>query len=246
MIDRALAPRFVVAARVGRTDVGEATVTIDEDTLILAVHDASADRTIRIPLSTIDAVVLRDGEMVASLRNGRTVTFAATNVSALSDEILSRCRALPELTHALRAFGSRRGHRSTRAIAAADQQRFFAVLLDARRRAMGGLTSLATMAAFDADALAKAFETELRVFAAERYSDHAPARRALEAELIDLSEPLQAALDALGHAARDAAASVDDLRLWRAWTRQLRATFEVADRVWLSLDVALDSNPWTL
>ena len=40
--------------------------------------------------------------------------------------------------------------------------------------------------------------------------------------------------------------SDDDLRLWRAWAGQLSATFEIADRVWLSLDVALDSSPWKL
>jgi hypothetical protein len=32
----------------------------------------------------------------------------------------------------------------------------------------------------------------------------------------------------------------DDLRLWRAWSAQLSATFETADRVWLALDAALD------
>ena len=50
-------------------------------------------------------------------------------------------------------------------------------------------------------------------------------------ELIDLSEPLRAALDALRNAAREAAASPDDLRLWRMWARQLATTFETADRV---------------
>ena len=40
----------------------------------------------------------------------------------ICDELLLRCRSLPELTRALRAFGSRRGHRSMRATAAADQE----------------------------------------------------------------------------------------------------------------------------
>jgi hypothetical protein len=102
------------------------------------------------------------------------------------------------------------------------------------------------MAAFDAVALAAAFEAELRAFATERYAAHAPAQRALEAELIDLAEPLQAALATLREAAQSATAAVDDLRLWREWARQLGATFEIADRVWLSLDMALDSNPWKL
>ena len=246
MIERAHTPTFIVSTRVGRTDVGQTTVTIDDDALHVAVREASTDRTIRVPLASVDAVVLRDGEVVASLRNGTTVTFVADTALEIHDEIASRCRALPELTHALRAFGSRRGHRSTRSHAADDQQRFFAPLLDARRQAVAAGTSAAAMSAFDADALMTAFTAELQRFAAERYGDHAPARRALEAELIDLFEPLEAALTTLGHTARNATASADDLRLWREWARQLRATFEVADRVWLSLDPALDSNPWKL
>ena len=102
------------------------------------------------------------------------------------------------------------------------------------------------MAAFDAEALASAFEAQLRGFDAERYGEHAPARRALEAELIDLTEPLQAVLLDLREAAAKATAAADDLRLWREWARQLGATFETADRVWLSLDSALDANPWKL
>ena len=65
-------------------------------------------------------------------------------------------------------------------------------------------------------------------------------RRALEAELSDLAEPLMDALQALGDAGVSAGASLDDLRLWRMWAMQLRTAFEVADRVWPQLDVALD------
>ena len=104
----------------------------------------------------------------------------------------------------------------------------------------------AAMAAFDADLLAGAFETQLRGFAKERYGAHAPAQRALEAELIDLSEPLQLSLDGLRVAAQEATAAADDLRLWRAWAKQLAATFDTADRVWLALDTALDASPWKL
>jgi len=33
------------------------------------------------------------------------------------------------------------------------------------------------------------------------------------------------------------------LRLWRAWSLQLRATFETADRVWIALDAVLAGVP---
>ena len=246
MTDRALGARFVVVTHLGRTDLGETTVAIDEEALHIIVSSARAEHPIRVPLGAIDAVVLSGVELVVPLRDGRSMTFVAQTTVELRDEILGRCRALPELTHALRAFGSRRWHRSTRASAAADQQRFFAPLLDARREAVSATSASAAMAAFDADALASALESQLRGFAAERYGTNAPARRALEAELLDLSEPLKESLLALRDAARDATEAADDLRLWRRWARQLGSTFETADRVWLSLDLALDSNPWKL
>ena len=244
MIDRTASQKFVVAARVGRVDLGETTVTVDEDSLHLVAADA--ERSVRVQLASVDAVTKTESDVVLRLRDGTGVAFSAQGALELREEILARCRTLPELTHALRAFGSRRGHRSVRATAASDQRRFFAPLLDARRHAVTAGTSAATMAAFDADALATAFEAQLREFAKERYGAHAPAQRALEAELIDLSEPLQLALDQLREAAREATTTADDLRLWRAWARQLAATFDTADRVWLALDVALDASPWKL
>ena len=245
MTDRLLGPRFIVATRVGRTNLGDATVLLDETVISVKVHEAETDQPMRVPLTTIDLVEFREREVELTLRDGSIITFVTTTASAdLHGEILGRCQALPELTHALRAFGSRRGHRSIRATAAADQRRFFAPLLEARRQAVAAASSPAALAAFDADVLIGAVTTELRKFAEERYGENAPARRALEAELLDLSEPLQEQLALLRDLARDANASSGDLRPWRAWTRQLGATFECADRVWLSLDAALDANPW--
>jgi hypothetical protein len=246
VIDRAIGTRFVVGARVGRTDLGETTVTVDEDSLHIVGGGTGAERSVRVLLASVDAVEMSEGEVVVLLRDGRSVRFYAPGALELREDILARCCVLPELTHALRAFGSRRGHRSTRATAASDQRHFFAPLLEARRQAVTAGTSAAAMAAFDADALAAAFEAQLQGFAAERYGDHPPARRALEAELIDLSEPLQVALGGLREAAGEAGASPDDLQLWRMWARQLATTFETADRVWLALDTALDASPWKL
>jgi hypothetical protein len=41
MIDRTAGQKFVVVARVGRVDLGETTVTVDEDSLHLVAADAS-------------------------------------------------------------------------------------------------------------------------------------------------------------------------------------------------------------
>jgi hypothetical protein len=244
-MDKLLGPRFVVVTRVGITELGDSIVVIDEHSVVVSIPETGNEQPIRIPLSTIQAVASTDEEIELLLRDGTKITFIATSTPPLRDEILVRCRAIPELTAALRAFGSRRGHRSVRAHATRDQQRFFAPLLDARRQAVAAKTPGAAMAAFEAAALTTAFDTALRELAAERYGDNAPARRALEAVLIDLAEPLHAALERLREAATKATAS-DDLRVWRAWTRQLSATFEAADRVWISMDAALDSSPWTL
>src|SRR4051812_13063616 len=137
MTDRLLGPRFIVATRVGRTNLGDATVLLDETVISVKVHEADADQPMRVPLATIDLVLFREREVELTLRDGSIITFITTTASAdLHGEILGRCQALPELTHALRAFGSRRGHRSVRATAAADQRRFFAPLLEARRQAV--------------------------------------------------------------------------------------------------------------
>src|SRR6185503_6026931 len=84
--------------------------------------------------------------------------------------------ALPEFTRALRALGSRRGRRGGRAAGADQQARFFSPLVDATT-------------------LRAAFRETLDTFAHDRYPEYAPARRALEAELFDVAEPLFSALD---------------------------------------------------
>src|SRR4029079_10357529 len=111
------------------------------------------------------------------LRDGTKVYFIANSTPPLRDEILVRCRAIPELTAALRAFGSRRGHRSVRVHATRDQQRFFAPLLDARRQAVAAKTPGAAMAAFEASALTTAFDTALRELALDCVRPRAPRAR---------------------------------------------------------------------
>ena len=242
MIERTTPPVAMAATRVGRNDLGEATAAIDDDVLVVLLRAAPEERQIRVQLSMIDTITLRGNELQISLRDGPRLTMVGKAASLLRDELAVRCRAIPELTRALRAFGSRRGHRSERASGPSEQQRFFAPLLNARRKAMNTDAPLLAMAAFDAPALGRAITLAVSAFSSERHAQNAPARRALEAELADLVEPLQDALALLHRAAADVEAARDDLPLWRAWASQLRATFEVADRVWLSLDAALDTT----
>jgi hypothetical protein len=246
MIDRARGPVSVTATRVGRKNFGAATAAIDDEALTIVPQAADEEAQLRVRLANIDGVSSSAGELIIALRDGTRLALSCDAHLELHDDLLVRCRALPELTRTLRGFGSRRGSRGVRDSAHRDQQRFFAPLLDARRKAWGTREPAATIAAFDAVSLAEGFDAILVSFATERHGDNAPARRALTAELIDLSEPLREALDALKESAGEATAATDDLKLWRAWAMRLRATFETADRVWLTLDAALDASPGPL
>jgi hypothetical protein len=243
MIDRPHAPISGVAIRLGRTELGQGTVTVDDDTLMITVRDDAGERPIRLRLVAIDSAALAGEELTIALRDGKRLTLTSPAAGELREVILTHCRVLPELTHALRAFGSRRGSRAIRKTVHTEQQRFFAPLLDARRQAVRAAHAPGALEAFDPAALARAIEEAIQEFAFERHRSNGPARRALEAELVDLSEPLQTAFDRLREAADRASQSIDNLALWRAWAAELRATFEVADRIWMSLDAALDGAP---
>ena len=160
--------------------------------------------------------------------------------ASCSEEILARCFALPELTRTLADSG--RGAASADDVPAQrpSSRRFFAPLVDARRNA-----SKSPSAADDdrgvrergADPRARRGAAS---FASERFGDNGPARRALEAELVDSSEPLHArstrsvrASAAREHARRDPRVA--------PWALSLRNVFEAADRVWVALDAALDA-----
>lgn len=230
------------ALRVGRTDLGAGTAALDDDALTITIRagGTSGERALRLRLAQLDAASLVDGELSLALHDGTRVAIAASAAGELLDEILARCRALPELTRTLRAFGSRRGQRGVRESGAGEQARFFAALMESRRNASEPGAPAHVIRAFDADTLTRALTATLHHFATARHGDNGPARRALEAELVDLSEPLFIALQALGASATEASKSVEDLALWRAWSTQLRTVFETADRVWLTLDAALD------
>ena len=243
MTERSLTPVVVSAVRIGRTNLGEGRVVLDDESISVLVRSTSDERPVRVGFDSVDSVAVAGNELVLSLRDGTRVTFVSAGAEQFGAEVLNQCRALPELTRALRAFGSRRGTRSRRESAPAEQRTFFAPLIDARRLAASAHIPSAAVAAFEAKALCEAFTNALRQFAIARHAEEGPARRALEAELDEIAEPLMLALAALDEAGAGARTTADDLACWRTWAGQLRATFEVADRVWISLDAVLDSAP---
>jgi hypothetical protein len=137
------------------------------------------------------------------------------------------CR-LPEFTRGLRALGSRRGGDHDA------QARFFAPLLHARRRLEEEADPGSRVAAFDARQLRERLDQALRAFAADTYPRSAPDRRALQAELLDIAEPLFTALGALETSALRWREADESLRfdLFRDWVRTVGAVFADADRSW--------------
>jgi hypothetical protein len=141
---------------------------------------------------------------------------------------------LPELTRALRAFGSARR-------SGALQSQFFLPLLEARRRAAAARSPRSRVGAFDCEQLTRAIERTLDRIVADWPDDRPAARRALRASLVDLLQPYFTAIRDLSGCAATAVSADESSRLnaWRAWTVQLSATFAAADRSWLAVEPLL-------
>jgi len=232
----------VKATRIGGAEIRGGTIMLEEDALIIVLPVNAEERPVRVPFATIDRIGVEEADVIVALIDGARIEVVAEGTAEdLCDHLLARCCALPELTRALRAFGSRRRQRDRRGGGAVEQQRFFAPLVDARRNAAKATIPHDVVAAFDAEALGKAFDETLQGFATTRFGDYPPARRALEAELVDLAEPLHDALRMLDEAGTVARGAPRDLHAYRDWYARLRDTFEAADRAWLALDAALDS-----
>jgi hypothetical protein len=156
---------------------------------------------------------------------------------------------LPELMLSLRSFGSRRGPPNESESLLEEQDLLFAPLLDARRTAAQAISRPQVVAAFDSRRLAALIEAAVRQLAAGRFATHAAARRALEAELFEIVEPVRDALTILASLAEaipfgESAPAADER--WRLWLAQLRLVFRVADASWPALRDVLASSPRTL
>ena len=153
---------------------------------------------------------------------------------------------LPELMLSLRSIGSRRSWPNDAISLEEDQHRYFTPLLDARRTAAKALTRTQVIVAFDGRRITALIDATIRAFAAERFAARAPARRAFEAELFEIVDPLRDALQSLRDLA-EAPGAVEDSpesqARWSLWLAQLRVVFRVADSSWPSLSKALTTSP---
>jgi hypothetical protein len=152
---------------------------------------------------------------------------------------------LPELMISLRSLGSRRRMGVARAGGTDEQDRYFAPLVEARRKAATAADVAQVLEAFDALHLLAMLDTTIGTFAASRFASRPPARRAFEAGLLEIVEPLRRSLERLAERAAPLERGDEDTRrrLWPGWLEALRAAFRVADDCWTPLRDALDAVP---
>jgi hypothetical protein len=213
-----------------------ATARLEADALTLAPDDA---RALSLPLARLDGLRVEAREIACFVAGGDALELTPDGdddaFRALGAALRARAFALPEVTRALRAYGSRRGSPGS------DHDRFFAALVEPLRAARdhvarGGAEPWGAATHADGAAMAAAMHAAMSTLAAERFPQHPPERRALEAELHDLIEPVAESLQALGERAAALRDADDDVRLlrWREWSAALGDAFARADRAWLA------------
>ena len=209
MAERRGARSSVTAVRVGSTDLGEAnalpSTTSPDDHRVRVGRGANAANSAR---GDRRARARPTGDLVLSVRDGRQIAIASESGDQLQRRHLVRRSCAPELTRTLRAFGSRRGQRRTAARGGCRPAAFLRAARSTRGAAASKVSSHKDMiAAFDAAALTRSLETTCGGSPVERFGQNGPARRALEAELVDSSEPLHVALRTLRERSTEAARS---------------------------------------
>jgi hypothetical protein len=218
---------------------GDGWAELGERDLTVAVTDlgaASRRGRVAVAYDAIDGARFADAQLTVFVGGGDLIELARSpDLAHVADALTRRACAFPELTLRLRALGSGRANPGS------DHDLFFGPLLAARRTAAGQRNPLDHVAAFEAAALAAALDRTLAGFAAARFPESPADRRALGAELDEMTEGLTASFAALGAAAREVLAGADDARFvrWRAWAAAVQRVFDEADRAWIAALPAL-------
>ena len=195
-------------------------------------------------VSVIEFASLAGGEAIATravLHHAAAGSLVLESPQAreLLESLANAACTIPELMAHLRVMGS------LRAKPGSDHDRWFAALLEARRRAHESATPAARRAAVDVPALRAALEATIEAFAFARHKRSAPDRRAFAEELRDLAVGYVAALDQLGVASEALARTAPAERFvrWHEWVEALRRVFTEADAAWEeALPVLADSR----
>jgi len=207
----------------------------DEGVAIRIAGDDGEGAPVALPWSALDGAVGDQHHATLFPSHGDVVELVPVDgeagaLAAFARQLVAVVCSVPELTVALRGLGT------ARARPGPDHDRFFAPLLASRTAAARATDPLARLAAVDAAALDAGITRTMRTLAADRFPKRPPERRALEAELLDLAEPVAARIAVLAAAERAVRdARPDELFVrWRAWAAAYRAVFVAADVCWLA------------
>jgi hypothetical protein len=205
---------------------GPGHANLTADVVMLSV---GASR-LAVPIENLDGAHVSPAHLTLFHRSGDVIEIKGPDAERLGREIIAHACDVPELTVPLRALGS------ARARPGIDHDRFFGPFLAARRAAARAQDPENRLDAVDCRALAESVGVTVRELAAERYPKQPSERRAMEAELADLAQPVVASLDTLAAAAETARSSPDDTRFirWREWAGAYRDVFRAADQCWLA------------
>jgi hypothetical protein len=205
---------------------GAGTASLTADVVMVSAGTAR----LAVPIEELDGAHVEPARISLYHRSGDVIEISGADAVRIGREIVSHACDVPELTVPLRALGS------TRARPGVDHDKFFGPFLAARRAAARASDPERRLAAVDSAAIATAVGNTVRELAAERYPKQPAERRAMEAELADLAEPVIKSLNALAAAADAARTAPDDAKFvrWRAWSTAYRDVFRAADQCWLA------------
>lgn len=214
---------------------GMGVVRLDATEVVLT----TGETTMAVPYAALTGAAWRRGHLALHGAGGTLTIESDRALDRLWASLVQRACPVPEFTRGLRTLGSRRS------VAHADEARFFAPLLQSRRlmEAEGELER--RLATFPASVMRERLEHLLATLAGEAHPESAPERRALEAELLEASEPLLARLDDVAVAAGRFTRAPEAQRFdaWRAWVAEVAGVFAEADRSWARIVQVLPSPP---
>ena len=217
----------------GREIDTSASVTIEQDTLVLAWQDATPWR---LSMSGIDGIAGGPSALTIYLAGNDVLELRGDDqLRPLGLQLLDHACAMPELTRGLKSLGSSRG------TPMAAHDRWFAPLLAARRSVEGVSDPTRQVMLLDAATLTKEIERAISEIAASKSPGDAAEQRAVEAALEEEAEPVFAAIAMMGRAADAWRGGAVDTRIadWRQWVDTVRRVFAAADDAWTGIAVEL-------
>ena len=206
--------------------------------MALEVTPAGGDPIVA-PYASLSGASFRAASLTLHAAAGEMRLDADTGLDRAWVLLVARACPVPEFTRGLRALGSRRGGD------AAAQVRFFAPLLQARRRLEEEADVERRLEVFSAPDLMERMRQTVAALATEWYPHTGPDHRALEAELLDALDALFARFEALGTSASRFREAPEAARFdhWRHWLGEVAGVFADADAGWSAAVRCLPQRP---